>query len=362
MNELLFMDSLDPGRSIYIYGAGNVGRLLYHRLSEYGISLNSFVETSPQVATVEGVPVISVDMYLETVTEGQLIVAVSNLYLQEIKTVISQKHIEGVMILSNEVMDDMLQRQQKKDCMRNQMICQCNKWHKEDIFEEKKILLIAPHPDDEVISCGGVLVKYAPQIDVLCMNSSGVNYGEHQCAAEQIAEERMKEFYFVMEHVGVHDSWIAKIWGIPPMFKQIEAHIEDYKNKFDFSIYDIILIPGMMDGHREHRYIATYILPSILKKINYKKSLLILHYDSWAPLSHVNYIEDISQVIDKKRKLIEMYESRKEGKYWEYMSGLNKYRAMIYRYDWAEAYEVEPADIYLQSAEIIKADSNFCIE
>ena len=68
-----------------------------------------------------------------------------------------------------------------------------------EIKPTDKILLIAPHPDDEVIACGGFIAKYHNQIDVLCINSSGVKYKHDTLSAEEIAEMRCKEFEKTMQ-------------------------------------------------------------------------------------------------------------------------------------------------------------------
>ena len=47
-----------------------------------------------------------------------------------------------------------------------------------EIKDSDKILIIAPHPDDEVIALGGFISKYHNQIDILCVNSSGVENKE----------------------------------------------------------------------------------------------------------------------------------------------------------------------------------------
>ena len=121
-----------------------------------------------------------------------------------------------------------------------------------DIKQKDRILIIAPHPDDEVIACGGFILKYHEQIDVLCVNSSGVKYKEDLLQAEQIADVRCKEFQNVMKKAGIKKFYITKIWGVPPMIKQIEEHFNDYINNYNFKDYDYIFVPHAYDNHIEH--------------------------------------------------------------------------------------------------------------
>ena len=150
-----------------------------------------------------------------------------------------------------------------------------------------------------------------------------------------------------MERAGVHDAWIAKIWGIPPMLRQIEAHREAYKRRFDFGSYDVILVPGAHDDHREHRYVANWLIPRILLDTGHRESLLVLRYDAWAPLEQANCFVDISKVVDKKRELIQLYTAGRDGRHWEYISALNQYRGRHLNCAYAEAYQILTAEQYL---------------
>lgn len=134
-----------------------------------------------------------------------------------------------------------------------------------------KILIIAPHPDDEVIACGGFIAKYHNQIDVLCINSSGVKYDHNTETAEQIAQIRCNEFKNVMELAGIKNYHITKIWGIPPMIKDIKNNFNRYAEQINFDEYDKILTPHINDEHIEHRFVTNNLLKKLLKKLDIKK-------------------------------------------------------------------------------------------
>lgn len=235
-----------------------------------------------------------------------------------------------------------------KPNLRNQMMYQMISEEMNHLIKKTdRILIVAPHPDDEVIACGGIIAKYASQIDVLCINSSGVKYEKDRSSAEEIAELRVREFYNVMTSAGVHKAWIAKIWGIPPMFQKIDSHIDDYISKFNWPEYDFIFVPHRADGHREHRYVGNHLIPLILRKTGYKPSLRIVQYEVWGTLTDINYFENISECIKEKERLINLYVSRQEGEYAARMSALNYYRGILAKCKYAEAYRVETVQTYL---------------
>ena len=220
-------------------------------------------------------------------------------------------------------------------------------------IKNKRILLIAPHPDDEVIACGGFIAKYHNQIDVLCINSSGVKYNTDSYSAEEIAQIRCNEFKEVMKQANVHDYDITKIWGTPPMIEKIELNIEHYMTRFNFSSYDIILVPHSDDNHIEHKYVGNILLKKILKKQKYKKNLIIMRYELWTPMLFPNYYEDITDFIDDKIRLINLYKSRLPSHYAERILGLNKYRTLTSYFfnseKFVEAYFIESVKNYMEN-------------
>lgn len=236
--------------------------------------------------------------------------------------------------------------------LRNQMMNKIKYDSSSLIKPTDKVLVIAPHPDDEVIGCGGIIAKYSSQIDVLCINSSGVKYEWNVESAEEIAQIRCDEFYNVMKFAGINKSYIAKIWGIPPMFEDIKSNINNYLKNINLKDYDVIFIPHQFDGHREHRFVGNYLVKKLLKKNGFKKDLKIVRYEVWGTLQAPNYYEDITNFVDKKRELIDLYVSRNKAHYADRILALNYYRAIIASFkdvnSFAEAFCVQSIQDYLR--------------
>lgn len=223
-----------------------------------------------------------------------------------------------------------------------------------------RILVIAPHPDDDSIGCGGVLAKYKGQIDVVVINSSGVKYPWDVQSAESIADERIAEFYTCMDFLKVTNRKIWKIYGNPPHFDKIIKNIPSYMDAIDFTKYTHIFIPDLNDYHREHQFVTKYLLPYMLKHKKYNCNSKICYYSVWNTVTMPNYFEDITDVIDVKCKAILLYKSRtkKEDNYATRIKGLNYYYGLLCDVKYAEAFHIENIKDYLNR----KFDRNWALD
>lgn len=249
-------------------------------------------------------------------------------------------------------MNSLFKNKKSYQKLRNQMMNKIDYQSSTLIKQNDRVLIVAPHPDDEVIGCGGIIAKYPTQIDVLCINSSGVKYEWDTLSAEEIAEVRCNEFYNVMKHAGINKSYIAKIYGIPPMFSDINLNIPNYLRNFNFKDYDVIFVPHQYDGHREHRFVANHLIKKLIKKSGYKKDCKIARYEVWGTIQSPNYYEDITGYNSNKGNLINLYESRSKAHYADRILALNYYRAIIASFkdvnSYAEAFVVQKIEDFLK--------------
>lgn len=187
-----------------------------------------------------------------------------------------------------------------------------------------KILIIAPHPDDDVLGCGGILSRYGLQCDVICLNSSGFQEPYEQCADTRIAE-----FNRVMDFLGVRKRWIWKIFGPAPNIDQMTKLIPDYIKCTDFSQYSHIFIPCRQDEHIEHRFITNTIIPKLLNS-GYNDNCKIYEYMVWGKSDIKPNISFFINPFIKKRAL-RLYSSRNQ-KVLMKLSRLNKFIPTFHEY------------------------------
>ena len=217
-----------------------------------------------------------------------------------------------------------------------------------NIRKTDKILIVAPHPDDESLGCGGFMLKYAKQIDSFCFLSSGIAPN-----AKEKSDKRIKEWNTAQKFIGCNNLGICELYGEKPLLPRIRDNMDCYLKKLDTSKYDYIFMPHFDDNHPEHQYVSNDLMRNILVRNSYKKSCKICFYEVWKPLQNPNDFIEIDH--NKKEKLLSLYETQ-----WgicnlpKKIIGLNCYRGVDYGFvDYAEAFFIMPVSEYLNQTKPI---------
>jgi len=180
-----------------------------------------------------------------------------------------------------------------------------------------KILVIAVHPDDETLGCGGTLLKHkanGDEIHWLIATDIKESEGYDIPAIKQRNKEIKKvENLYGFTSVNKLDLSTTKVdaYSMSVLVSKISSVIDRIKP-------DTIYLPFKGDVHSDHKYIfdaaysctKTFRYPFI-KKIYMMETLsetefsLSTKEDSFVP----NVFVDISEFMDKKIKLMNIYES-----------------------------------------------------
>lgn len=206
-----------------------------------------------------------------------------------------------------------------------------------NISSNQRILVVAPHPDDETIGCGGILALYGPQCDVLLM-TDGRKGGpaDGSQTEEETAAVRRAEFESAMALFHVRDH---KELAIPD--STLKAN-KDRVTGMDLKAYDYIFVPNRNERHPDHK--ATYeIIMKLCKRQKSKAELL--EYEVWSPIISANRFLDISQVMEKKIQGLTVYVSQvAELDYEALARGLNTYRGAPHHIAYCEAFYSEAVE------------------
>lgn len=199
-----------------------------------------------------------------------------------------------------------------------------------------RVLVIAPHFDDEVIGCGGTLLRFRTQIERLTI--------VHIAGA---SERREAEFGNVRTALCVDEHYALQqedgFCG-----KNSRELILSLVRVIQVETPDIVLVPHEREAHEDHRTSWRVTLDAV-EKARYRKSEspatthrvpLLLGYEVWTPLSEPSFVCDVTEYFERKCCLLRFYKSQIEDfPYVDYVRLFNGWRGLMHhRRGQAEAF------------------------
>jgi LmbE family N-acetylglucosaminyl deacetylase len=190
------------------------------------------------------------------------------------------------------------------------------------------ILVIAPHPDDESIGCGGTISLHTAKGDrVVALFLTSGELGLQNLPREKAWATREREAKRAAKILGVAELFFLRQ---PDWFlgDHIEATSEKLSPILEQELPEIIYLPHAAEWHPDHKA-ASPILCGALEKIK-KFSPALRTYEVWTPLTEYNHVENISDVMPRKLRAIRVHRSQfYEFDYARAAKGLNQYRGAI---------------------------------
>lgn len=154
---------------------------------------------------------------------------------------------------------------------------------------KKKILILSPHADDEILGCGGFISKFSKknyQINVLILTNA--NKGAPEIYSLEEIKTIRNEAKAANHLIGTKKLFFENLPGLNlnsyPLYK-ITMIIDKYITDIN---PEIVLIPSINDIHDDHKIIfkAAKVSMRMNKKMNLKKIL------SYEVLSETEWNED----------------------------------------------------------------------
>ncbi len=203
-----------------------------------------------------------------------------------------------------------------------------------------RVVVIAVHPDDETLGCGGTILKFLSRGDeVHCIL---VTKGNDEQARLWERAKHAYRFTSVTEldfpEMELMDISLNKL--IPP--------ISDGIRKIQ---PNIMIIPNRSDAHSDHRAVFNAVA-SCTKAFRYPSIEQVLmmevvsETDFALPLPEgqfiANYFVDISAEFESKQRILKIYESEllpyPQTRNMSTISALNRYRGSLINTEYAEAF------------------------
>jgi LmbE family N-acetylglucosaminyl deacetylase len=200
------------------------------------------------------------------------------------------------------------------------------------------VLVIAPHPDDEAIGCGGTICLHTDRGDrvVTVFLTSG------ELALQHLAREgawRVRE--------GEARNAARVLGTAPPIFlrgedwflgDQIEVAATGLRTVLAQEQPEIIYLTHVLEWHPDHKAAGAVVQAAL--QHGGKVTAALRTYEVWTPLPVFDHVEDISTVLERKLDAVRCYGSQLgQFKYDRAVEGLNRYRgALAGRCDWAEVF------------------------
>jgi len=169
--------------------------------------------------------------------------------------------------------------------------------------ENKSVLVLAPHADDEMVGCGGTLIKLINegfQVEVILFTE------EYESEIDRVGE-----FKEALKVIGCHKVIIlGHIDGDLLKYKEeAKQQVLAIMDKFSPGL---IFSPYLLDETPDHKAANLILYECLLEKSLKNEDVLIAMYEVWAPLIYADYYLDISVEFKLKEQALNCYESQEK--------------------------------------------------
>jgi LmbE family N-acetylglucosaminyl deacetylase len=190
------------------------------------------------------------------------------------------------------------------------------------------VLVIAPHPDDESIGCGGVICKHADRGDrVIAVFLTSGELGLKQLQREKAWSTRENEARNAANILGIADVIFLRgpDWTLAKKIKKVAVELRGVLKR---EKPELIYLPHPREWHPDHAA-AIRVLRAALTNAS-KSAPKLRGYEVWTPLTEFNHLEDISAVMPRKLRAVRAHRSQlAQIDYAAAARGLNAYRGAL---------------------------------
>jgi LmbE family N-acetylglucosaminyl deacetylase len=199
------------------------------------------------------------------------------------------------------------------------------------LFNNKRLLLVAAHPDDIESGCGGTVAKYSE-----CNTVHSIVFAP--CLEDPLNAGVLEEFQRSMKVLGVkktiRQNFARQV--LEQSSPQIRNILYDVKSKFD---PNIVFCPSLNDLHQDHRAVANCC------HTIFRDSATLLAYEvvrSTVDFSPNLYVSLSDENMKRKLKALQCYKTQYRRGYFKpsVFKALARLRGSQVNVEFAEAFEI----------------------
>ena len=185
------------------------------------------------------------------------------------------------------------------------------------------VLVLAAHPDDEALGCGGAILGHVAtgdQVSVAFLTS-----GELGLASYPVAEAR------ALREEEARQAAVVLGCGSVDFLRMADGSLGDDADALEVKVadrlagVDLVYAPHPGDDHPDHAALGAAAAGAGIARVE------VLGYEIWTPIARPDRIVDISEHMDRKLEAVRCYKCQLE--YWPYdraIEGLNAYRGALF--------------------------------
>lgn len=194
----------------------------------------------------------------------------------------------------------------------------------------ERVLVIAPHPDDEAIGCGGVICLHRRRGDSvhIVFLTSGEHYTEEVPAESNrsVREAEAGEAARVLDVQGLEFLRLPDL-GLSESIEPSASRLRPFLETFE---PDILYLPHPQESHPDHAVVLPIIRAAVAGRACQRRLPELRGYEVWNPLANYHWVEDISSVMPQKMCAVRCYRSQlRLFRYDAAIRGLNRYRGIL---------------------------------
>ena len=204
-------------------------------------------------------------------------------------------------------------------------------------FEQLRVLVLSPHPDDEAIGCGGTLCRHSAagdEIRVIFLTSGERGsrvMGPGETASVRETEAKAAAAVLGLAEIEFLRAPDGRLRSSAAVMEKVAGAIAKFQPDYLYTAHG-------GEAHSDHRA-AMRLATRAVREAPRPKPVMRL-FEVWTPLRHPNHFEDITAHVETKARAVQCYASQCQNlRFDEACIALNRYRGLMHsESDYAEAF------------------------